>query len=147
MSKNEKDKYILMLQLCGRVKNERTSYGKLLFQENLVAHSVVATLHTIAFYINSKNTSIILNFDLDIFENKVPTLGGLANILYPYLKSSPKIKTKIAEYIKLRNNITHNMFSKYKTINKIDLEAKKVVIIGESIINLLNDLRNKIRDN
>ena len=71
LKNNPKEKFILMLQIIERTKKEKTSYGKLLFQENAISHSIIATLKTIALCLNTDNLSLNLNFNLDIFEDRV----------------------------------------------------------------------------
>ncbi|MFA6297203.1 MAG: hypothetical protein WC629_01440 [Candidatus Paceibacterota bacterium] len=137
-----KEKYILMIELGERVKSEPTAFGKLLFIENEISCSIVATLHTIAVYVFNEE----YKFKFDTTKDKLPELGKLIEILKPHIKQSIELKNSLEKFKGLRNDITHNMLSKYRNISELDTDSVLAVIWGDKVLKLLNDFRAQTRD-
>jgi len=135
-----KEKYILMLELGERVKSEPTAFGKLLFLENEISCSIVATLHTIAVYVFKDE----YKFKLDVIKDELPMLGKLIKILKPYINI--ELQNSLDKFKELRNDITHNMLSKYRNINELNTDSILVIIWGDKVLKLLNNFRVKTMD-
>lgn len=145
--RTQKEKYIFMLQLGARAKSEPTPFGQLLFLENEISYSIVATLHTVADYLNIQKSNPLLKitFKLDASEDRLPMLGNLIKMLDPYIIEESDLQKALKIFSKSRNDITHNMFSKYKDIKELDADSMLAIIWGDKLITLLDNFRGKLR--
>lgn len=156
----EKVKFILKLNRLA--KEEGSNYAKLLFQENILSLHVMAALQTIESFLNKQNIEVNLKEDrkieftnfieieFDIKELEEKTLGQLCGFFYPYLKKENGLESKLKEFVKLRNHITHKMLTKYNSFEELEKDSCQIVKIGSDVIGKINtfidkfDLDNKI---
>ena len=78
------------------------------------------------------------------------TLGQLrktlANSGLMVFKTGRKINTTLSKYVKLRNNITHNLLFRHSEITTIEREAGSLLLIGEEILSYWKILFYKIAE-
>lgn len=146
------DEFILFLTLAQRAREEKSMYARLLFQENILSASIIATLHTIADYLNTAVTTSVLTdersfqskqifeiaFDQEALEGL--ELGRLFAVLKPFLNQHKSLRADLKSFVDYRNRISHNML-KYKSIDELEKDSEKAVEIGELTLHSLTEFR------
>lgn len=136
----EKVKFILKLNKLA--KEEKSNYAKFLFQENIISLYIIASLQFIEEFFNKERNNIIkIEFNIKELEGK--TLGQLAYILYPYLKTDKTLKSHLRGFISLRNCITHKMLNEYNSFEELEKGLIRAVTMGGEIIEELNRFTDK----
>ena len=129
------------------IEKEKSNLGKLLLQENLIFSRIIFLLHAIRLFIElsvanefdeNKSLKEIKGISINIPDNKVLfkefTLGRLIGLLKIFLNSKTKIISNLDIYNAKRNDLTHKIFLKYKSSNKIKTEAKELIKLGKKIL-------------
>lgn len=117
-------------------EGERSKFGQLLLQENLICYEIIGILTDIDFYFNFK---LQQEMKLHISENtkwlKEKTLGQLINILKFFFSKKEDFIKYLESYSRLRNRLTHRMlFGEYRVISELYVDAKKAFLCGQKVL-------------
>lgn len=165
MSKNQYDpqKTLELLEYIKEKISKETehSFEKMVLQENYITVNLniiliclnwinYSTLQTL-----NKKGVVKIQFKEDYLKTqKIPTinykkesLGNFPKLLESaglnYLDDSEMIE-KLKEFNKIRNDLTHNIYIKYKTIKNLENEIKDLCKKGDELIVKMDRLRDRL---
>jgi len=125
------------------IEKEKSGFGGLLLQENLICFEIIKLLRDIDYYFKIKlgiGRSFI-NIDGSIEELERKTLGQLIEVVRLFLSGEDDVIKYLKHYNGLRTKLTHKMlFGKYKETKDLYIDAEKAYVYGRAALSQIAKL-------
>ena len=158
---SQKSKNLLHELILDFNKKKTPSFTKLLYQENIISVVIANIIILIEKNINdqminlsfTRKREIIFNSTIKINNSSIEellgkkTLGQLNYKLKMFIDNDNIALKDLDKFIKLRNKITHKLFLEYKTLNEVNNDLIKSLVVSKKVMDELLLLFDQLTNN